>query len=187
MVFLAFDAGEGYPTEHPRLLHGNTAIGYRKSFGHLDYIWRRGNEQWQRDSAGEIPSLSADLLNRGSFILYPYVNASDEMIGYEVHQPGIEALASGATHSDRELLLRWKQAYAAQLSLWSELSDTEMNFCVSFDAEVEDRSEFPSDAVRDYLTHEKHIDAMVCKLGTQERHKILQALTDLCVWFHGFP
>jgi hypothetical protein len=39
VVFLAPDAGEGYPSQHPHLCYGNTIEGYRRAFGYLDYIW----------------------------------------------------------------------------------------------------------------------------------------------------
>src|SRR4051812_35644378 len=45
VVFLAPDAGAVYPLYHPRLPSTmppatNTPEGYRRDFGHLDYIWR---------------------------------------------------------------------------------------------------------------------------------------------------
>src|SRR5919112_1059940 len=75
VVFLAQDAGAGYPLLHPRLGTGeNSTALYRERFGHLDYMWR-ADAAWPFDrDGGEPPDLPAWFLERFGTTLYPYTS-----------------------------------------------------------------------------------------------------------------
>jgi hypothetical protein len=112
IVFLAPDAGEGYPSQHPHLRYGNTVEGYRRAFGHLDYMWSVEGSSFDRDGHGgafepEKVILPSDLIEQCEFTLYPYV--SNEQYWF-VHEEAIESLRAGTSHPEKTRILEWKAA-----------------------------------------------------------------------------
>jgi hypothetical protein len=109
VVFLAPDAGRKYPAQHPGLPFGNTVEGYRRAFGHLDYMWSVDGGPFARDS-NPTPELLESLIAYCSFALYPYVS---EEFNWSEHADAVEALRAGATHPQKERLLAWEAASRA--------------------------------------------------------------------------
>jgi hypothetical protein len=115
IVFLAPDAGEGYPSQHPHLRYGNTVEGYRRAFGYLDYMWSVEGSSFDRDVHGgvfepEKVVLPSNLIEQCEFTLYPYV--SNEQY-WCVHEDAIDSLRAGTVHPARTQILEWKAAAEA--------------------------------------------------------------------------
>lgn len=109
VVFLAADAGQDYPTQHPSLPYGNTVEGYRRAFGYLDYLWCVDSEPFDRDG-GEPVALPPELVAQCSFILYPYVSGE---FYWSIHAAAIAELRAGMPHPERSPLLEWDAATQA--------------------------------------------------------------------------
>jgi hypothetical protein len=130
VVFLARDAGEGYPLLHPRLGPGpNTTDLYRERFGHLDYLWSsEPSGPFFRDISRDPPDLPAWFLDQFGMTFYPY--ASDdgttvEIINSDVHRESMMRLKAGASHPEREALLLLAELYAKSQEIWRGLTDEE--------------------------------------------------------------
>jgi hypothetical protein len=109
VVFLAPDAGEGYPSQHPRLQYGNTIAGYRRAFGYLDYMWSIDRSAFDRDG-GHSVILPPEVLKQCCFVLYPYVSRE---FYWCVHEDAIASLRAGTPHPERMRILEWNAIAAA--------------------------------------------------------------------------
>ena len=102
IVFLAPDAGDNYPRQHPRLPTENTPDGYRRAFGYLDYIYRcNPNEPFSRDAPPPL-ELDSEIAAVGKLKLHPYV--SHEMY-WSVHENDVARIRDGAYHSDADAII----------------------------------------------------------------------------------
>lgn len=113
VVFLNPHAGEEYPTQHPSLPCGNHVEGYRQAFGYLDYLYSYDGRSFARDGGGKDiqgSGLPAELLERCSFILYPYVSSE---FYWSVHQADVIRIQAGTPHRERSHLLAWYEAARA--------------------------------------------------------------------------
>jgi hypothetical protein len=138
VIFLAPDAGEGYPSQHPRLPYGNTIEGYRRAFGYLDYMWSIDGSAFDRDG-GRPVILPPEVFKQCCFVLYPY--ASREFY-WCIHEEAIASLRAGTPHPERMLILEWnaiaeaiaseaeptRQMYLeqAETNIWAALHDREI-------------------------------------------------------------
>ncbi|GAB4211361.1 MAG: hypothetical protein OHK0022_45810 [Roseiflexaceae bacterium] len=183
VVFLAPDAGAGFPPERPRLHHSwRTTAEYHARFGLLDYLWSTGPDQpFERDS-GPLPELPEVVWERCSLRLYPYVSNdmnAIEAIGYGVHAEALEQLRAGAPHPQRDLVLAWAGLHARDAELWAELSDEECSRALDYqDAKTGARSD-PSPAVRAYLALSARLHQVYAQLQAGEQRKIVHALEQL--------
>lgn len=111
VVFLAPDAGEDYPSQHPHLPYGNTIEGYRRAFGYLDYMWSAEDCPFSRDGhcsgifETQLVIIPTELMECCEFVLYPYV--SNEFY-WSVHEAAIKSLHAGASHPEKAKILEWK-------------------------------------------------------------------------------
>lgn len=130
VVFLAPDAGENYPTQHPRLPTENTLAGYRQAFGHLDYIYRcRPTEPFSRDGPG-APDLDSKFFNPGRFKLYPYVSCE---FYWCVHENDVALIRSGAYHPHAAAIINAYDIEQMMEKEWEKLSDYESDIAASID------------------------------------------------------
>ena len=109
-VFLNPHAGEGYPSQHPSLPHGNTVEGYRQAFGYLDYMYSNDSGSFEHDGDRPNLELPTDLLAQCSFKLYPYVSSE---FYWSVHEADVVSLQVGTFHPERSHILAWKAASQA--------------------------------------------------------------------------
>ena len=124
IIFLNPNAGAGYPSQHLSLPSGNTVEGYRQAFGYLDYMYSIDGGAFDRDCGGvDKPDLElpTELLEKCSFILYPYV--SSEFYWCD-HEADVVSLQAGTSHRERSHLLAW---YAASQAVESAESNEEVS------------------------------------------------------------
>jgi hypothetical protein len=125
VVFLAPDAGENYPTQHPRLPTENTVEGYRRAFGHLDYMWRiPPDESFCRDGNSIVPLLDNELMTVGRFNLHPYIS---EEFYWSVHEDDIARIRKGDKHTHAAEILKAYNADEQLEQLWENLPDAEQD------------------------------------------------------------
>lgn len=194
VVFLAEDAGEDYPLEHPSLPFGNSAGGYRQAFGHLDYAWSISStpchQEWVRDNRRLLPKIPIDLHQSCQFVLYPYVVSNEELIGFGVHESALNALSAGARHPDRDLILSWRKLHLEMEELWSALSEEDIAhyWRVQEAAAVRhaaSNTECVEPAARSgqrYLRLEYDLSCIMATLAKKEAGKIDGALAQLLQW-----
>lgn len=135
VVFLASDAGEGYPEDAPRLHYSwKTTAEYRRRFGHLDYLWRR-EAGWSRD-AQDIPELSPELQSRCGFLLHPWCAGETETME-TVNKEWFDRLRAGEPHPRGELLLRLLHTTREMNEVWEQLTEQETELALDEDARPE--------------------------------------------------
>ena len=184
VVFLAADAGERYPLQHPRLgPEGNSTELYRARFGHLDYGWRVGTEVvFGRDGGGGRVELPDGFVEQFGVTLYPY--AAHDWAGVEVlcgrfHREAMTRLREGAPHPARGPLLRMAELYDEADRLWRRLSDEEREIaCAAEDGPPGDVPE----AVRAHAAVDAECHAIYWALQAGERAKVEGALARLRGW-----
>lgn len=117
LLFLAPDAGENYPLEHPSLPFGNHAAGYQRAFGYLDYLWDWSGDGFRRDN-GVVPVLPMELWEHAHFVFFPYVSSH---FGWGQHQQAARSLRDGhGDHPRRAALLEWWKTHERLESLVRE-------------------------------------------------------------------
>jgi hypothetical protein len=169
IVFLAPDAGEGYPSQHPRLPYGNTVEGYRRAFGYLDYMYSVKGCPFERDGNNSrvfdttIVVLPPDLIEQCEFVLYPYVSRYEYYQEYwSCYEDAIASLQAGTPHPARTQILEWKAAFEA------------MDIAVK-----------TYDEISEQMRLEKEERAINASLRIQEVARIEQHLTRLYQWHSG--
>jgi hypothetical protein len=168
IVFLAPDAGEDYPSQHPRLPYGNTVEGYRRAFGYLDYMWSTKGRPFDRDGRGGVFDtekiiLPPDLIKQCEFVLYPYVSRYEYYQNYWCcYEDAIESLRAGTPHPARTQILEWKDAFEAM-----------------------DRAVQTYDEISEQMRLEKEERAINASLRIQEVARIEQHLNRLYQWHSG--
>ncbi len=180
VVFLAPDAGDLYPSEHPRLPTENTTDGYRRAFGHLDYIWRsHSNETFSRDGA-PTPHLDDELLDVGRFHLFPFVSND---FYWSVHEDDVARIRNGVTHPYAEEILDAYDAEQRMDQFWEELTESVRELICSIDdtdAAIEQVAY--SDSIRGYRNLEKCAIQSYGKLQDPELMKMNRCLTAIREW-----
>jgi hypothetical protein len=154
IVFLAPDAGEGYPSQHPHLRYGNTVEGYRRAFGYLDYMWSVEDCPFDRDGHGgaferEQVVLPSELIEQCEFVLYPYV--SNEQY-WCVHEDAIDSLRTGTPHPEKTRILEWKAA--------AEAMDREAEVSEQMRLEQEECIIYSSLQIKEVARIEQHLNRL---------------------------
>lgn len=181
VVFLAADAGTGYPDGAPRLHYGwKTTDEYRSRFGHLDYLWRlTPGERFARD-AGPAVRLPPDLLAAGRLTLFPFASSdlnAPEACLWGIHDEGFEGLQAGIPHPAGTLVLAWQESRAAVDVLWEGLSRTEQELALRLWEEPPDTSAAPlPSAVGEYLRAASLADSVYAGLQRAEEAKVSGAI-----------
>ena len=181
VVFLAPDAGENYPIEHPTLPTENTLEGYRRAFGHLDYLWRSSpDEPFDRDG-GTAPRLDAELIAIGRFALYPYIS---EEFYWSVHEDGVVRIEQGHPHPHATEILNAYYAEGRLEDAREELSETEKALIDGMDDEDEDgaiqEGVLPT-PVLDYL----ELRTGYVKLHERALNQLKEALSNFRHWLES--
>lgn len=169
VVFLAPDAGENYPLEHPKLPTENTLGGYRCAFGHLDYIYQSKHYPWLRD-VQQVPQLDKEIFNVGAFKLYPYVSPG---IYWSVHENELVQLRDGIEHPDATEILDSYNKTQVMEQCWQNLSTSDRELILSLeDCQIMpiNRS-LPKPVVR-FLELEVSANKAYAKLHEQEVGKL---------------
>jgi hypothetical protein len=183
IVFLTPDAGEDYPTQHPRLPIENTVEGYRLAFGHLDYMWRiPPRKAFERDghSRSTVPSLDDELMKAGLFHLYPYIS---EEFYWSVHEEAVAGIRNGAQHSQAAEILNAYEADSQLEEAWENLTDAERDTVDSIHDKDDDREavlqkSLLSASILDYLK----LQDCYAKLHELELTKLKAVLSDFRHW-----
>jgi hypothetical protein len=211
IVFLAPDAGigrlvarvegNGYrlvtPPEGPVFTEANprlhyswrTTEEYRRRFGHLDYARRTSDEDtFGRDVGGPM-DLPAEIWERCTFTLFPYVAGGDS--GRDsvsrVHQEAVERLRSGEPHPQREAVLEWARLAAAQDEAWNRLTNAEREIVLALEREGLPKPHTTA-AIDRYLAIEIELEAVYYeRLRPGELGKIRRALEALRAWLEERP
>lgn len=189
VVFLAPDAGAGYPPERPRLHYSwQTTAEYRQRFGQLDYMWRISPDQPFARDASAACALPQSLLDQCSVTLYPFVSTDAnalEAIAYGLHADALERLRDGYPHVERARILAWHAAYMANVDAWAQLSEAEQEDVYIISQKIAAGTHSPASepaAVRAYLHSDTHLRSVYNELQAREQAKVLQALHNLHTW-----
>jgi hypothetical protein len=178
VVFLASDAGEDYATQHPALPYGNDTAGYRRAFGHLDYMRALRGKCFYRDTPTVL--LPEDYIEEYSFVVYPYVKDT-------YHQPScwhpeaIDLLRSGAYHPERARVLEWEDVNIELFKAYRALSEEEQH--IAFHRDRAPAAYTPSKELLKFLDLHERSRALRKVLRGIEIAKLERAvrlLYDLC-------
>jgi len=177
--------GPDYTEEHPRLHYGwKTTKEYRERFGFLDYMCRDApGEPYSRD-AGPPIALPAEVEERCSFTLYPYVSRTfSEAVTWGIHSQALDEIRSGAAHpAGEEVLELARLAEDAELR-WSSLPESEWGLALSDQPGGETRtSPAPSVELLEYRDLVRRRTAIAKALQAKEVAKIRRALAELDLW-----
>ena len=180
VVFLAPDAGESYPMKHPKLPMENTTEGYRRAFGHLDYIWRsRSHESYVRDG-DSAPHLDEELLKTGRFQLYPYISAE---FYWSVHEADVARIRNGAEHPNAAAILEAYDAEQRMDQSWGELSESERNTILGIDHYASSlKASLLNDSILEYLSLEETVAESYCNLQDSESIKLKRCIDVFREW-----
>jgi hypothetical protein len=181
--------GPEFTDEHPRLHYGwTTTREYRRRFGHLDYMCRRGpDEPYVRD-AGPPVQLPEQVEERCGFVLYPYVSGTfAEAVTWSVHEEAVAQLRVGTPHPAREEVLELARRAEALDAAWSALGGAEQEWVLSRGTGAEKPLPGePSAELQRYLSLDESVGAVSDSLRAQEIGKIRRALAELDEWLlHG--
>jgi hypothetical protein len=182
---VAAPEGADFTEEHPRLHHGwQTTKEYRRRFGYLDYMSRRGPDEPYGRDAGPPLQLPEEVEERCGFVLYPYVSQSfAQAITWDVHEKALQELRAGAAHPARDEVLELARAAEALDAAWSDLAAADQDWLVARDTEGEQAAPGePSPALRRYLATHARLHAIADSLRSREIQKIRRALTELDDW-----
>jgi hypothetical protein len=180
--------GSLFTEDHPRLHYSwTTSEEYRRRFGFLDYARRsRDDVPFGRDVGGPL-ELPAEVWERCTFTLYPYVSGGDR--GREAvrwaHEEAVQQLRDGAPHPRREAVLEWARLAEEYHAAWRSLTQVEHEVRWLFHR---DRTKVTktTPAVDRILKIEAELDAVYNKqLRRPELPKILRALRELRAWLNG--
>jgi hypothetical protein len=179
VVFLARDAGEDYPLLHPTLPYGNDTAGYRRAFGHLDYMYALDGKCFIRDMPTVL--LPENYIKEYSFVVYPYVKDTYYEPSWFHHHEAISQLRLGAGHPERERVLEWEDVTLELFQAYRALSEEEHD--VVFDPDRVPAAYIPSKQMLKYLEVQKRGSALRKVLRHTEIAKLEKAvrlLHDLC-------
>jgi hypothetical protein len=181
--------GPEFTDEHPRLHYGwTTTREYRRRFGHLDYMYRRGPaEPYVRD-AGPPVQLPEQVEERCGFVLYPYVSGTfAEALTWGVHEEALARLRAGTAHPAREEVLELARLAESLDAAWSALDAAEQEWVLSRGTVAEKPLPGePSAELQRYLRLDESVGAISASLQAREVEKIRRALAELDEWLlHG--
>jgi hypothetical protein len=177
--------GPEFTDEHPRLHYGwQTTKEYRRRFGHLDYISRRGPDEPYHRDAGPPLQLPEEVEERCGFVLYPYVSRTfAQAVTWSVHEEAVKELRAGAAHPARDEVLELARVAEALDAAWSDLGGPDLDWLVARDTEGEKSMPGePSVALHRYLGLGARAQAISDSLRSQEVRKVRRALTELDDW-----
>jgi hypothetical protein len=181
--------GPEFTDEHPRIHYGwKTTKEYRRRFGYLDCMCRRGPDEPYARDAGPPLRLPGQVEERCGFVLYPYVSWTfAEAVTWSVHEEAREQLRAGAAHPAREEVLELARLAEALQAAWSALGDPEQNWVISRKVEGEKpMPRNPPAGLRRYLDLDDKVQAIAGSLRAREAEKIRRALAELDDWLlHG--
>jgi hypothetical protein len=204
VVFLAPDAGIGrlvaridgaayqlvtppegpvFTEAHPRLHYSwRTTEEYRRRFGYLDYASRsHADGTFGRDVGGPM-ELPADIWERCTFILYPYVADSGRDSVSWAHKEAVERLRAGEPHPQREAVLEWARLADAEDAAWMDLTDAERETVCEREANASAELKI-TPGIEHYLAIESSLNAVYYdRLRPPELAKIRRALNALRQW-----
>ncbi len=180
VVFLAPDAGEKYPLLHPRLPTENTLDGYRRAFGHLDYIYRaHPNEPFGRDGSA-APQLDDEILKFCRFNLYPFVSAE---FYWSVHKQDVARIRNGAKHPRAAAILDAYDAEQQMEQCWDQISDSDRDEIYEIDdTETALREQSFNDSILRYLEFQESAADSYLKLHLPEIQKLERCVDDVQQW-----
>jgi hypothetical protein len=176
--------GPVFTEAHPRLHYSwRTTEEYRRRFGFLDYARRIHEATFGRDVGGPM-DLPAEIWERCTFTLFPYVAAGDsgrDSVRW-AHEEAVERLRAGEPHPQREAVLEWARLADAEQEAWAGLTDAEREIVLALQRGGEDRPE-PTAAVDRYLAIDAALDAVYYdRLRPGELEKIRRGLQALRAW-----
>jgi len=182
--------GREFTDKHPRIHHTwQTTEEYRRRFGYLDYMFRRGPDKPYARDAGPLVRLPEQVEERCGFVLYPYASQNfGDVITWRKHKEAIDQLRAGAAHPARDELLELARLATALKTAWAALGDpvTERllapgNLAPGNDDAKARSLEAPVEW-RSYLDLEERVRAASEPLRAQEAEKVRAALAQLDDW-----
>jgi hypothetical protein len=177
--------GPVFTDANPRLHYSwTTSEEYRRRFGYLDYARRTHDAgQFGRDVGGPM-YLPADIWERCTFTLFPYVagcdSARDSVLW--AHREAVERLRAGEKHVERGAVLEWARLAEAEREAWRGLTAAERETVLVLEGRGPSRPKTTS-AIDHYLAIRADLDAVYYeRLRPGELEKIRVALEALRSW-----
>jgi hypothetical protein len=129
--------GPEFTEANPRLHHTwKTTEEYRRRFGYLDYAARRRDgDTFGRDVGGPL-DLPAEIWQRCTFTLFPYVGAAGVDSVRWAHAEAVEQLRAGAAYPQREAILEWARLAEAPDEAWESLTEAEREMLLAETGEL---------------------------------------------------
>ncbi|OJJ19465.1 hypothetical protein BKI52_21905 [marine bacterium AO1-C] len=192
IVFFDPNAGNVYPSQHPKLPFGNDTENYHKAFGHLSYMYvsnARLKRHYSRDDEdtfreGEVNvKITEELLAHTSFVLYPYINHNgfDSIFNaYIDRQHDIQALRKGEyTLPHQDLFLEFMQNYELTETAYNNLSEQETQLLWQPQENQTEGVIETNPAIQNYELLESQTEETYQQLRQIECEKIILALRNL--------
>ncbi|MEL7266843.1 MAG: hypothetical protein AAFP69_18810, partial [Planctomycetota bacterium] len=182
VVVLSPDAGEGYPTDYPRLPCGNTVAGYRKAFGHLDYFHRRDrNEPFHRDGQA-TPELESDVLHACRFVMYPFVSPG---IYWSVHEDAITQIRDGVEHPNAEAILAAYESDSKMEACWQDLSPDARETVLAIRRSDKAGINSAPPHIRRFLDLKRTAETLYNSLHVSETNRVRNCLAGIRCWLQN--
>jgi hypothetical protein len=179
--------GPVFTEANPRLHYSwKTSDEYRRRFGFLEYARRtREGGAFGRDVGGPL-ELPAEVWERCTFTLYPYVSSGDR--GREAvrwaHEEAVQQLRDGAPHPRREAVLEWARLAEEYHAAWMSLTQVEHEVVWLFHRNPAKVTK-TTPAIDHFLRINAELKAVYDKqLRPPELKKILRALRELRAWLN---
>jgi hypothetical protein len=175
--------GPVFTEANPRLHYSwKTTDEYRRRFGYLDYARRTHEEDtFGRDVGGSL-NLPAEIWERCTFTLFPYVAKSGVDSVRWAHTEAIERLRAGAPHPQRDAVLEWTRLAEELHEVWGSLTDAEQRMVLARKAEESAKVE-NTPRIERYIAIEGDLETVYYdRLRPGELEKIRRALEALRRW-----
>jgi hypothetical protein len=178
--------GPVFTEDNPRLHYSwKTSEEYRRRFGHLDYAYRSHPEyQYGRDVGGPM-HLPAEIWERCTFTLFPYVAGGDSGRNSVrwTHDKAVASLKAGESHPQREAVMEWIRLVEEHDAAWSALTKEEQDLLLDRFSEKNEKPRSTTPGIDHYLAIEAHLETVYHdRLRRGELQKIQRALEALRTW-----
>jgi hypothetical protein len=175
--------GPVFTEANPRLHYSwTTSDEYRRRFGYLDYARRtQEDDTFGRDVGGPM-HLPAEIWERCTFTLFPYVaNSGIDSVRW-AHTEAIERLRAGESHPQRDAVLEWAGLAQEHDEVWGSLTDAEQTMVLARKADESAKREI-TPGIERYLAIEGDLETVYYdRLRPGELEKIRRALEALRGW-----
>ncbi|WP_145453710.1 hypothetical protein [Gimesia panareensis] len=172
-------AGEEYPTKYPALPYGNTVEGYRKAFGHLDYLYRFESDESFDGDTRHAPELDSEVLEACRFVVYPFVS---QEIYWSVHKDAVAQIRQGVEHPRAKAILAAYDAESQMNECWQALSRADIDFVLAVTRSDNSCLESIPEHIQRFLELEENARQRFIALSHPERNRVRSCVAQVRGW-----